>query len=381
MRFLLDSLRRLFAAALVIVAVACVVEVVLRWCQPRADELTVDQLRPGLPVLPSRTTRFTLPSAWTGFGRHAETGAVTPLRVNSFGLRGDEPCVPKPRGAVRIVCLGDETTIAAGLREEEAYPAQLAERLRGLLGAPVEVINAGLPGGCPLTETILYRQRLAVLEPDVVLVHVDLSDAAEDFACRPTLRLDAQGRPAAVVHATLEVSAGPLARWEQQFAVASWMQGWLRAEVAGRERPTPFEEFQERLHAWRSNAPLNSAQQSPAVLAPLGHLKELLDRSSTRLVISTCPDAWQAAELLRGPTQDPAVLSALRAPAEALRGAARQWEAPFVDATDAFLADPHPERLYQLRSHRLSVAGHALYADLLARVLTAAESPVSASRP
>ncbi len=373
MRFLLDSLRRLILAALVIIAVACVVEVALR-CQqplPTGPQSIVDPS--GLPHLPSRTTRLTLPANWSGLLHHAETGEPFTARVNSLALRGPEPMIPKPPRMLRILCLGDETTLAPGLPDDEAYPAQLALLLRRGSTAQVEVLNAGIPGGCPLTTTILYRQQLSVLDPDVVIVHVDVSDAADDLACRPTLRTDAAGRPAAVVHPTFEAGAGPWADWEERFAIAGWLRRRLGAELAPPLPSSRYDEFQRRLMAWQVGTHARTGAAHPA-LAPLAHLQELLLDRPVRLVLSTCPDAWQTSEWLRASAAAASPPEALTAPAAAMQAAAMRLGVPAVDATSAFLSDPDPARLYLSGTQGLSRKGHALYAEVLARVLLG-ESP------
>jgi hypothetical protein len=374
--FLLDSLRRLIIAALVIIAVACVVEVALRCQQPPPTGPHSTSDPSGLPRIPSRTLRLTLPANWSGLLRHSESGEAFSARTNSFALRGPEPLIPKPPGTLRVLCLGDETTLAPGLPDDEAYPAQLAMLLRRAATAPVEVVNAGMPGGCPLTATILYRQQLAVLAPDVVIVHVDVSDAADDLACRSTLRVDAAGRPAAVMHPTFEAGAGPLAGWEDRFAIAGWLRGRLGAELAPPLPSAGYDEFQRRLMAWQVGTHAMTSEGHPA-LAPLAHLQELwLDRP-VRLVLSTCPDAWQASEWLRASAADASPSEALTAPAAAMQAAARRLGVPAVDATSAFLSDPDPARLFLSGARGLSREGHALYAEVLARALLGGSPPTA----
>ena len=66
--------------------------------------------------------------------------------VNSLGLRGPEPAVPKPPGVTRLICLGDSSTFGLWQAEPpgfrfEGYPDALR------LSAPshLDVINAGVP--------------------------------------------------------------------------------------------------------------------------------------------------------------------------------------------------------------------------------------------
>lgn len=55
------------------------------------------------------------------------------------------PASPAAAAKPRIVCLGDSLTAGLGVAPEEAYPAQLAARLRAA-GLEYEVVNAGVSG-------------------------------------------------------------------------------------------------------------------------------------------------------------------------------------------------------------------------------------------
>jgi len=397
LRFLLDHLRSMFAAALAIVLIACAAEVALRWMRVGSSEPAGDRgtgagaavartvgdsvAGPplwGWPTLASRLTRQELPVSWSGWGVHAETGAALALLTNSLGLRGAEPVLPKPVGTFRVLCLGDERTLGPGLSDDETYPERLAARLRQSTSMPVEVLNAGLPGGCPLTAVVLCRQRLAALAPDLVIVHVDISDALDELACRPTLRLDPAGRPAAVVHRSLEVGEGPLARWEREFALAEWLRRRVVREL-GEVQATGHERFQHELRGWSQSGV--GDRSLPPPLAALAHLQTLFDPRSARLVLATCPDAWQTSERLRLESLDAAARQALQAPSIALQRAAARLGTPLVDAGEAFVRADDPARLYLPDGQGLSAAGCDLYAETLFRALTGAagSSPPAAT--
>jgi hypothetical protein len=376
LNWLFDSIRRLIAAALVIALLACAVEVALRWHQYQLGLKSRAAHPTNIPFTPSRATGLQLPLAWYGTGQHAETEEPLPLRVNSLGIRGPEYPRVKPSGTLRILCLGDETTLAHGHAEEETYPGQLETLLDGSIAQPVEVINAGLPGGCPLTETIHFRRLLTTLQPDVVIVHVDISDAEDDRLYRTHLRVDDAGEPVAVVHPSLEVADGPLSNVAEQFALAKWLEGRLSQRVAGAQAVSNVDTFQEQLVAWSTNPAPDSGVSH--VVQPLEYLKILLDSEGATLVIATCPNAWQAAELLRAERTHGGSNELLSAPSTAVVEAARKWNIATVDATSAVLRHPEPSRLYLRNGAGLTATGHALYAAELARALTGAT--ISATR-
>jgi acyl-CoA thioesterase-1 len=73
--------------------------------------------------------------------RPASETAATPAADVPSAAPAAPPAPAKPR----IVCLGDSLTAGYGLSTGEAYPAQLAARLRAA-GLDYEVVNAGVSG-------------------------------------------------------------------------------------------------------------------------------------------------------------------------------------------------------------------------------------------
>jgi len=89
---------------------------------------------------------------------------------NALGFRG-KPFEPeKPKGLIRIVCMGSSSTYGVYVSSDDAYPSQLEKLLRQE-GIQVEVINAGVPGWVS-TENLLYLQLCILpLKPDIVVVY------------------------------------------------------------------------------------------------------------------------------------------------------------------------------------------------------------------
>ncbi|MFV0445920.1 MAG: hypothetical protein ACK5Q5_20265 [Planctomycetaceae bacterium] len=364
MRFLLETVRRILTAALVIGLLACAAEVALRvsrWRNSLANQSGV------IPRQPSRVVGSELPAAWTGMGRDAESSQPISWRINSLSLRGPEVEIRKPAGSLRLIFLGDDQILADGLPEEATCPGQLASRLTARSSQPIEVINAGLPGGCPLTELIQYRRLLERLQPDLVLLHVDLNDAAEDLAARRTLRTDAAGWPVAVVHPTLDATPGLLAEVSERFELGAVLERRIGATLAEPKHRSLQDQFQQDLLAW---SPREGETAIPTALEPIAQLKLLLDEQGTRLVVSTFPSAWQTAELLRARQPSGGSNELLDRPASVLTTACRSWRIDCVDVTPAVLQATDPARLYLPGGGSLSSAGQSLYADELVRALT-----------
>lgn len=116
-------------------------------------------------------------------------GRVEEVRLDSRGLRGDEP---RPRDEVgrRILVLGDSMTFGHGVAEEEAFPAVLETRLESAGETlPVEVVNAGVKGYGTDQIFRLFVERLIDLSPDVVVWAAYVNDGFDDVR-RPLYRLE-----------------------------------------------------------------------------------------------------------------------------------------------------------------------------------------------
>jgi len=109
------------------------------------------------------------------FLRHNPTWTVA---LNSEGFRAPEFELPKPRGRLRIVCLGDSWTFGANVDQDQAYPQQLQALLRRAFpAADVEVLNLGVFGYSSFQGLELLRQRALALDPDVVVIGFAMNDS------------------------------------------------------------------------------------------------------------------------------------------------------------------------------------------------------------
>lgn len=108
--------------------------------------------------------------------------AAASIHVNSRGFRGAEFDVPKPEGTQRIFALGGSTTFGyypATTADDTTYPAQLELLLNTRTdGARTEVVNAGVPGYSLRTSLQNYASRVALLEPDMIVVYHLTNDLA-----------------------------------------------------------------------------------------------------------------------------------------------------------------------------------------------------------
>ena len=91
-----------------------------------------------------------------------------PVSINAFGMRDRDTTLERPKGAKRILALGDSWTFGVSVKVEDSWPKQLET----LLGGPdqVEVLNSGVSGYETYNEAVHYRRDLAKLDHDVALI-------------------------------------------------------------------------------------------------------------------------------------------------------------------------------------------------------------------
>jgi len=97
------------------------------------------------------------------------------VNINSLGLRGPEPRLPKPEGIRRILAVGDSSVYGFRVPFEDCFVQVAAQRLggpeQGLEGLP-----AALPGYSTLQLLNLLQLRALRLEPDMIVIAALWSD-------------------------------------------------------------------------------------------------------------------------------------------------------------------------------------------------------------
>lgn len=317
-------------------------------------------------------------------------GGTVTMRTNGHGLRGGEVSVPKPAGVYRILCLGDETVLAAEVDETETFCARLQADLKARTGRQVEVLNAGVPGYCPLLSVLQYRHHLAGLEPDLVILNFDMSDVADDHLVRRNTLLH-DSRPAACPHPMLVLGnkKTPLRGWEK-FRTLQWcrtqLEGW-NDEEAPRDDTDDVDTLQGRF-AWIRDQPPDWSVYIEQTLEPIVLLEELTRHFQCRLLVATAPLPWQVsaeASAGRGVREaagvPPNAYFPSRRPFEILQVWCDQHHIPLVDTSLAFQRTEEPVRLYLKHAPRLSKLGHELYARELGQAVIQSTTPAPATIP
>ncbi len=123
---------------------------------------------------PDEQLIWTLKPSWVGV---EPNGAV--VRINSLGLRGPE-LARNPRW--RIVMVGDSVTYGHYLEQEATVPYRLELELTRGRKAPIEVVNAGVPGWSTFQYATFVRREGSRLEPDLVVMGFCLNDVTERYS-------------------------------------------------------------------------------------------------------------------------------------------------------------------------------------------------------
>ena len=366
--------RTMLQAAVLLLVLFCVIEVGIRLCEPSVDPGVATGID-GELIRPSWTSSQTL-------GRliHHQTlvgERSVPLRTNSLGLRGGEPALPKPPGVLRVVCLGDERVLAAGVPHDETFCHRLQVALQQRSARRIEVINAGVPGDCPLLSLLRVRHDLLALDADLWLLNFDMTDVADDYRVRPRLIADRSGRPLACPHPSL-VLRQPNA-WQQlcqRSRLVDWSSRrvgnlWTQALV---EPPASDPGSSQGQYAWLEDAPPDWTLHIEQALKPIARLRALC---GGKLAVSVCPAPWQVA---RNETRQPGARARLGvaedslftsdAPFEILGDFTRRHDIPLCDLSEGFQMPEAGVSLFQPDRAELSPAGHELVARLLAERLT-----------
>ncbi len=307
-----------------------------------------------------------------------DDGTEITWRTNSFGLRGPEIEIPKPAGVYRVVCLGDESTLAAETPAAETFCARLAEMLARVSPAKIEVVNAGCPQSGPLLSYLTLRHNLMALSPDLVILHFDMSDLADDHRCRRSVRMQGE-LPLYCPHPELERKRTAqesywvtrLEMWRHGKRGLGYMLGCDEAPGDAKDIESP-----RGVYAWlRDDAP-DWTVYVEQTLGVLEQMADLCRRSHCEFVLSAVPCPWQiSAEASCGPGVraragvEEHALYANRAPFDTLADFASRTRVGFCDAWAEFRQAERPERLFRKNAARFSPPGHELYARTMARFL------------
>ncbi|MGD9853418.1 MAG: hypothetical protein AB7U20_00545 [Planctomycetaceae bacterium] len=377
MRPVARTLKHLLLAVLLIVAGLCMTEVGLRAHRLQDTLSGVHDAQDARLARPCPLTYQHLPFGFTGTHRSAESGAEIEVQTNSLGLRSPEVIVPKPPGRYRIVCLGDDATLAPDIIEDRTFCRLLEGILQPGFDAQVEVLNAGQPGHCPLLSLAWARTRLMGLQPDLVILCCDVTDVADDRDCRPLAKFDGKGNLLSVGHpAAKERPADWVSAVEDEFLIARLLGTRLGERLAGPSARSTGQA--ERGRVDEDSRAEEDGPQSALVdqtWEPLAALNAFCGQISTGFVVAVVPSSATVRSSEAAETSGAAdrVGEMLRLLVER----ANRERIPMLDASLEFAKRDGRSRLFLSPSGALSTEGHRLFADILGQALLARGTPES----
>lgn len=383
----LRFIRQLVSAAILLVLIVCGAEVAVRIyefvdhsniCSSNTTACVTDPTRLLIPSY--LTNREMKPNASARVLCQDSKRDVT-ISINSLGLRGPEITVPKPTGVYRIVLLGDEAIFAPEIPESEHCVQQLSTLLQQRSSTRIEVINAGLPGGCALTEYLLFKQKLLALQPDLVVLHFDWSDVSEDQQLRRRTRCDQNGVPLSCPHSSLIPSTRltqPIDDLREKFRLVDWGLTVASREwkVKLAEQTALSRDAASNPYAFLRDEHVHDNMIVQQAFEPIRDLETLSHSAQFQFAVVTSPKPWQVSSrcstgkgvrLANGVADDayfpnPAPFNALAQFVIGLR-------VQFADATAIFGHGSNAETCFLQNASRWSPEGHRRMAMLLAAFL------------
>lgn len=106
-------------------------------------------------------------------GKHHQDNGLPDYMVNSYGIRGEEFTIPKPKDIYRIVVFGGSSTLGAESQDNMTYPAILQKLLNTTVKGDkkIGVLNYGVSSKSMYYITKHYFSEVNMLEPDLVIIN------------------------------------------------------------------------------------------------------------------------------------------------------------------------------------------------------------------
>ena len=382
----LTLLRRLVCAASLLILLICGAEVGVRVYEAatgkRVCPLKVTESRdPSMLTVPSWSFLNELKPLASAKVGCRDSGKEIEIHTNSLGLRGAEPMIPKPAQVFRIVVLGDETVYAPETADDDHFCHLLETGMQRRANSRIEVINAGIPGHCPLTEYLLFKQRLLALQPDLVLMHFDWSDVADDVIVRRGSLRGKTGSWQTCPHPKLanEKKERPQEVWRQQFRLLDWGLSTISLEWKQQvaRQAAISREVETNPYAWLRDEHPEKNRAFRKAVGPIVELARLCHASHIEFALVTSPKPWQVSakcsrgegvRLAAGVAQEACFQN--RAPFEVFTRFAELNRIPVLDTSNDFSTGRDTETNFLKYAPRWSAIGHRRMANLIVQFLT-----------
>ena len=154
---------------------------------------------------------------------HGRPEFAFPRTTNSLGLADREMPFEKAPDEYRIIAVGDGATEGVGAAYHDAWLAVAVRRMAAALpGRTVTSLNAGISGGDPWYGFVLFAEKLAAYEPDLVLLAINACDVNDIITRGGAERFQPDGT----------VRPRPAPSWEWLYGV-SYVVRHVMHDIAG----------------------------------------------------------------------------------------------------------------------------------------------------
>ncbi len=143
---------------------------------------------------------------------------VTRWTTNNLGFRGGELVSPKPLDELRVFLIGGSTTECLIVDDADSLDAVVQKTMQERVSdrARVRVYNAGVSGDRSDDHVAILTQRIAHLQPDVIVVFAGINDLLSAIQGHDFLHLPTRVRPPWMLLAT-QSQLGRLAYYSVKF--------------------------------------------------------------------------------------------------------------------------------------------------------------------
>jgi len=347
-------------ALLVLLSAACTlmgIEIFLRFQEPRLHLLRDrSDINLGRYRVHHVWHHWMRPNSFTGIRGREEYPEPILYRTNRHGCRDDRQFDgPAPQGTYRIIVMGDSFT--EGYYPEDSFGRVLQSRLNALDNPlDYEVINCGTTSYSPLLHLLRYKHQLRELEPDEVIVNIDLTDIFDDnWRYRQEAAFAVDGEP---------LSAGPAPFSAKMIADELRFRYYTARLLFGRPSNQVTLPMAENVFAYHRDLSPESTRWQQDVGFTLDLMRRLvreIERSGARVTFSMYPYREQLESVDGGPIWN----RAFEAKVAVL---ARELDVPFYSAFDdveRLFREGH--KLYWADDFHLNPSGQRAWSEAFAR--------------
>ena len=104
------------------------------------------------------------------------------FRVNNLGFRGEDIAVQKPSGTYRVILVGDSFIEGESVVENKTATSLVEKEITFESGQKIEMVNMGVMSYSPVVYYRVIKDKGLPLNPDLVIINVDMSDFQNDYA-------------------------------------------------------------------------------------------------------------------------------------------------------------------------------------------------------